>query len=646
MLVFAALFGVTASASLVVRGVVRDQERRQLRNRAVEATSLLSSLMEGFTSSLKILATLPDPDANIANFAAGQGVSVVRSGDSTVVASTGGAPPVGSRLGADRVRLAGRSIGKKAVVSAMIREGEVWRLVFALDAPVSGEVLFAEVPIDPSKPIKSDLFNELNVAVYAAPRVEPGQLVINTASRLPIRGDPIQLQQVMVGADTWLAVVTPKQPLVGSFAAKTPWFLLAGGALAALLVSALVEVLVRRRAYAIGLVDQRTVELNSARQVADAANRAKSEFLSRMSHELRTPLNAVLGFAQLLDVEDLDDAKQEAVDQILRGGRHLLGLINEVLEISAIETGNLSLSPEPVPAIDVIAEVVDLARPLAAKGGVQFVDDAVTVTDVHIQADRQRLKQVLLNLVSNAIKYNRPGGTVSVTARQAGSRHLRIEVTDTGPGIRPEDFDRLFLPFERLGAEQTEVEGTGIGLALSRRLAEAMGGTLGVSSELGQGSTFWIELPETEGPVERFERLQGDAAMAPAPSESTRRHTIVYIEDNLSNLRLVERVVTQGDDVDLIASMQGGLGVELVREHQPDLVLLDLHLPDIPGEEVLRRLQDDLRTAAIPVVVLSADATSGKADLVLAAGARAYLTKPLDLVELKRLVDDLLGARA
>jgi signal transduction histidine kinase len=294
---------------------------------------------------------------------------------------------------------------------------------------------------------------------------------------------------------------------------------LGAGIVVALLFGALVEALIRRRRYADAVVDERTAaleealreqirlqrEARAATAAAAAANRSKSEFLSRMSHELRTPLNAVLGFAQLLELEPLEPDQREAVVQITKGGRHLLDLINEVLDITRIETGALSLSPEAVLARDALEEAVDLVRPLAAASNINLIADPASTCAMHVFADRQRLKQILLNLLSNAIKYNRVGGSVSVQC-DCGDGRLQLHIVDTGPGIRPEDLDRLFVPFDRLGAEHGDIEGTGIGLALSRRLAEAMGGNLLVESEPGRGSTFTIDLPVVESPVDRDDR--------------------------------------------------------------------------------------------------------------------------------------------
>ncbi|HEV3462747.1 MAG TPA: ATP-binding protein, partial [Actinomycetota bacterium] len=386
--------------------------------------------------------------------------------------------------------------------------------------------------------------------------------------------------------------------------------------------------------------------LREAKAEADRANQAKSEYLSRMSHELRPPLNAILGFAQLLELEDLTDEQRENLHFILNAARHLLALINEVLDIAAIEAGRLPLSLEPVAVADVVAETVSLIRPLADQHQVLLTTPPVSC-QVHVLGDRQRLKQILLNLLSNAVKYNRQGGRVELECGPAGTDAMRIQVVDTGPGIAREAMDQLFVPFERLGSEDTGVEGAGLGLPLSRRLAEAMGGTLEVATTQGQGSTFWVELPQAEGPVERAERQQElDSAAAPPEAERTSGLTVLYIEDNLSNLQLVERVLSRRPGVRLISAMRPQLGLELAAEHDPDLILLDLHLPDMPGQEVLRRLRAEPRTAQVPVVVLSADARPTLIKELLAQGVRAFITKPLDVRELLELLDTIATERA
>jgi len=378
--------------------------------------------------------------------------------------------------------------------------------------------------------------------------------------------------------------------------------------------------------------------LRKAKQEAERANQAKSEFLSRMSHELRTPLNAVLGFAQLLEIEALTAEQRESVEHILKGGRHLLGLIDEVLDISRIESGRLSISLEPVLLNDVIREALDLIHPLAARWNVRLDGRPSESDDFYVLADRQRLKQVLLNFLSNAAKFNRPGGKVSVSVEDAPGDRLRVNVTDTGPGIPPEKMGRLFTPFDRLGAEERGVEGTGLGLALSKRLVEVMGGAVGVESAAGQGSTFWVELARVESPAAGVDL----PAAAPAQTHGT-PGTVLCIEDNLPNLRLVERLLAHRPEVKLLSALQGGLGLELAREHRPGLILLDLQLPDIPGAEVLQRLQHDPRTRQIPVVIVSADATPGQIKRLRSAGAREFLTKPLDVKRFLQLLDEILN---
>jgi CheY-like chemotaxis protein/nitrogen-specific signal transduction histidine kinase len=384
--------------------------------------------------------------------------------------------------------------------------------------------------------------------------------------------------------------------------------------------------------------------LREAREEVDRVNTAKSEYLSRMSHELRTPLNAILGFAQLLELEDLGEEQRENLHFILAAARHLLALINEVLDIAAIEAGRLPLSLEPVAVADVVAETVSLIRPLADQHQVLLVTPPVSC-QIHVLGDRQRLKQILLNLLSNAVKFNRQGGRVELECSPAEGERLRVQVVDTGPGIAPERMDQLFVPFERLGGEQRESEGAGLGLPLSWRLAEAMGGTLDVATTVGQGSRFWVELPQAEGPVERAERQQQlEAEQRPEP-EPESPLTVLYIEDNLSNLQLVERVLSRRPGVRLISAMRPQLGLDLAAEHDPDLILLDLHLPDMPGQEVLRRLRAEPRTAEVPVVVLSADARPTLIKELLAQGVRAFLTKPLDVKELLDLLNSVATER-
>ena len=374
-----------------------------------------------------------------------------------------------------------------------------------------------------------------------------------------------------------------------------------------------------------------------ARLEAERANQAKSKFLSRMSHDLRTPLNAILGFAQLLESEASQSPEQlDNVRQILKGGEHLLVLINEVLDIARIETGHVSLSIEPLDVSGILQEVLELMRPLAAARQISLtIDD-----DPHgwcVRADPQRLRQIFVNLVGNAVKYNSQGGDVRISGGRSNGR-IRIRVSDTGPGIPPGKVSRLFQPFERLGAELGTIEGKGIGLTVAKGLVEAMEGAIGVESP-ASGATFWIELPAADDPAGR--------TSARRPADSASLHgagTVLYVEDNAANVRLVERLLSRRPGVRLAVAGEGEGGIMAAIREQPDLILLDLHLPDSSGEEVLQRLLSDPRTARIPVAVLSADATQAHSDRLLRAGAKAYLTKPLVLATLLELIDTHLGA--
>ncbi|MCA1700814.1 MAG: response regulator, partial [Actinobacteria bacterium] len=367
--------------------------------------------------------------------------------------------------------------------------------------------------------------------------------------------------------------------------------------------------------------------IRAARAEADQANRAKSEFLSRMSHELRTPLNAILGFGQLLEIEDLDARERESVEQIMRAGRHLLELINEVLDISRIDAGTMSVSLEAVDVVSAVSDAVSLVSPLARERNIDLVADVALPAAPYVKADRQRLRQVLLNLLSNAVKYNRESGSVEISLHRTGER-LRLAVKDTGIGVSDARLAQLFEPFERLGAERGGVEGTGLGLALSKRLVDAMGGSITAQSQAGKGTTFLVDLAVAPSPVS--EQALAAAALA---GESKRADigacSLLYVEDNLSNLKLIEHIFAGRPEVKLLSAMQGELGLELARSQRPDVILLDLHLPDMPGERVLERLREDPDTHEIPVIVLSADATAGQVKRLVESGASGYLTKPL-----------------
>ena len=379
----------------------------------------------------------------------------------------------------------------------------------------------------------------------------------------------------------------------------------------------------------------------AARLAAESANVAKSEFLSRMSHELRTPLNAILGFAELLDMEDLDSAQHEKVRYIRQAGRHLLNLINEVLDISRIESGQMTLSLEPIELSGLLDEVVALVGPQAESRAIQ-VHAPVEPCHMYARADRQRLRQVLLNLLSNAIKYNREGGTVRVSCSQSAAEKIRITVTDDGYGIAHDKLDRLFVPFDRLGAEQTEIEGTGMGLALSRNLATAMGGRLGIESTVDVGTTAWVELVAANPAYGEASAGAGRSAANVHPENA---RTILHIEDNIASQRLVELIAEQRPGLRLLTATQGRLGLELARHHRPEVILLDLHLPDMSGAAVLERLKSIPETRSIPVVVITADASGSRSKRLIADGAAHFVAKPVDVEALRGLLDELLGSQ-
>jgi signal transduction histidine kinase/ActR/RegA family two-component response regulator len=385
---------------------------------------------------------------------------------------------------------------------------------------------------------------------------------------------------------------------------------------------------------------RRSRELQETNEQLRAANSAKNEFLSRMSHELRSPLGAVMGFGQLLEFGDLDERQKQKVSMILKASDHLLAIVNEVLDISLMEEGALSISAEVVAVQPLIDDALDLMRPLAAAMHVVIRPPEFSRGNSYVFADNQRLKQVVINLVANAIKYNRRGGEVRIRVESAGADRVTINVIDSGKGIEQASLEKLFVPFERLDAATSGIEGTGLGLAVSRSLIEAMGGTIGATSTPGVGSVFFVELDQGEPLAVEEPESEEDPVLAVRLYGGDRR--LLYIEDTLANVQVLEGILERRPSVRLIPAMLGRLGLDLAHEHRPHLILLDLHLPDLPGERVLVELQADDATRDIPVVILSADATRDRAQFV-ASGAHAYLTKPIDLRRLLEVLDRFLA---
>lgn len=386
-------------------------------------------------------------------------------------------------------------------------------------------------------------------------------------------------------------------------------------------------------------VRMRTSQLNAAKDEAERANLAKSEFLSHMSHELRTPLNSVLGFAQLIDMRFDDPRIKESTAAIIRAGHHLLQLINEVLELSRIESGMVEVTLEETSLSEIWGQATDLLRPIAEASSVTVSFSSSCPEKMMVVGDAQKLAQVIINLLNNAIKYNHFGGKVVGHLSEPTKGTCRLSITDTGYGISKTDRGFLFQPFQRFGDQQ--VEGTGLGLALSKRFVDLMGGTIGLLTSTKDGSVFHVDLKIAESVAPR--RAVPAKTRQPDSSPSLPGGLILYIEDNLSNMRVLEIAFNDWTDYRLLPAAHGMLGLELAREHHPDLILLDLHLPDLSGEEVLKRLKANPATSAIPVIILSADATAKQATLLKATGVFEYLTKPIDLKELLGAVDRALA---
>jgi len=382
------------------------------------------------------------------------------------------------------------------------------------------------------------------------------------------------------------------------------------------------------------VLQEKNVELQSAKAVAEKANSSKSDFLSSMSHELRSPLNAILGFAQVMETDPMAPtvAQKESIGQILQAGWHLLTLINEILDLAKIESGKLSLSLESVSLAEVMIECQRMIEGMAGKRGIQltFPDFAVPC---YLHADRTRLKQVLINFLTNAVKYNRERGTVEVLCAASGPGRIRMSIKDTGAGLPPERLAQLFQPFNRLGQEAGGEEGTGIGLVVAKQLIELMGGVIGVESTVNEGSVFWFELMSAAEPQFALEMGGPVASVQPSIPSGGPVRLVLYVEDNPANLTLIEKIVARRPDLRLLTAVTGVLGVASARANQPEVILMDINLPDISGIEALRILRKDPMTAHIPVVALSANAMPHDIEKGLQAGFFRYLTKPIKIDE-------------
>jgi signal transduction histidine kinase/ActR/RegA family two-component response regulator len=381
-------------------------------------------------------------------------------------------------------------------------------------------------------------------------------------------------------------------------------------------------------------------ELNQAMAVADKANQAKTDFLSGMSHELRTPLNAILGFAQLMesDTSPQTPSQKRNLGHILKSGWYLLELINEILDLALIESGKVTLSGEPVSLPEIMLECRAMIEPQALKRGIGMHFPRFDIP-YFVKADRTRVKQVFINLLFNAIKYNKPGGTVSVEYTLVAAEAIRISVRDTGAGLTQEQVGQLFQPFNRLGKEAGAEEGTGIGLVVTKRLVELMGGAIGVDSTVGVGSVFWIELKLTTAPqlsVGQAAHIVRPQAVVPG---SAPPRTLLYVEDNPANLELVEQLIARRPDLRLLSAADADLGIEFARAYQPEVILMDINLPGISGITALKILRADPSTAHIPIIALSANAVPRDIERALDAGFFNYLTKPIKVEQFMEALD-------
>ena len=381
-------------------------------------------------------------------------------------------------------------------------------------------------------------------------------------------------------------------------------------------------------------------ELHNAKAVAEKANLAKSDFLSSMSHELRSPLNAILGFAQLMDSDSppATPAQKESIDQILQAGWHLLKLINEILDLAKVESRQVPMSREPVSLAEVMLECQGMFEPQAQQRGIKLTFPQFDIL-YFVRADRTRLKQVLINLLSNAIKYNKVGGAVVVDCIASTRGRIRVSIRDTGAGLPPEQLAQLFQPFNRLGQEAGGEEGTGIGLVMAKRLVELMEGVIGVESTVGVGSVFWFELISVAEPHLFMEGGEAAALAQPHVSRGARLHTLLYVEDNPANLKLVEQIIARHTDMRLLTAVNGNVGIKLARDNQPEVILMDINLPGINGIQALKILREDPVTAHIPVIAVSANAMPSDIKKGLKAGFFRYLTKPIKVNEFMDTLD-------
>jgi signal transduction histidine kinase/CheY-like chemotaxis protein len=645
--------------------LVANQERRLLAERASEVALLLQgSLQSGFRDLLNTLVTAAQESPDAFALAAKQWTSdpnvtaaatIADAGPrGWVVTSTAGTTlTVGQTMKgarADLVQKAGLTLR-----SDIVETGPKQQLALVLAAPRAAEGLAAsdsgavavylEASIDTHQGTgvtSTEPFHELRAALYIGSEPDPAKLVVTTTDQLPIRGDT-ETRSITVGSDPWLLVTSARQPLSGPLLHNVPWVLAVALLIVGLAMAGTVEAVARARDRAMRLVAERTADLQNSLRELQVAQQAKSEFLSNMSHELRTPLNAIIGFSDLMTREPSDagapdrtSVPSEWVEHINASGMHLLDLINDILDLAKVEAGRIDLDPEPLALQPVIAAAVATLRPLMVRKKLSIIED---IDEVAVSADKVRFRQIIDNLLSNAIKFTPEGGRIEVSTRR-GDNQVLIDVSDTGVGIAPEDQERVFDEFQQVGDRGSRTSGTGLGLALARRLVIAHGGTISVQSTIGAGSRFTVALPAAELP----DADQPTVAPLPPVTGQTSMGTVLVIEDDVAAVRLLRAYLEKAGYAVRVAG-DGPTGLAEAMSNPPDAIVLDVILPGIDGWELLRRIKLDPRSESIPVVMVT---VVDEQEVGLALGAVDYLVKPIDpevLVEvLRRHID--LGAIA
>lgn len=640
--------------------LVDRQERRLLEERTAEVALLLQgTLRSSFQETLGTLTTAAgeSPEAfrltaqqlvdgsGLATVAlvadSGRNEWVVESAAGTGLAT--GDVVAGPEL--DLVRRAGPTLRSSIVERGGDRSLAIVRAVSTAAGPAggaaAGSVIYVQIAIDPYQETtvtSAEPFHELRAALYLGDRPDPSGLLLTTTDHLPMTGDTTQ-RAVTVGADSWLLVASARQPLAGTLLHNVPWLLALALLLIGMAMAGMVETVGRGRDRALRLVSARTAELEESLRELQRAQRAKSEFLSNMSHELRTPLNAIIGFSDLMtrepsdaDAADRTTVPSEWIEHINASGLHLLDLINDILDLAKVEAGRIDLHPEALDMKSVVGPAVAALRPLMVRKQLELGQDIGAVT---VFADRVRLRQIVDNLLSNAIKFTPEGGRIDVTARRIGDQ-VELRVADTGVGIAPEDHERVFEEFQQVGDRSSRASGTGLGLALTRQLVHAHGGTIALESAIGSGTRITVTVPAAPPPSETE---PADVAVPDAHEGHVAAGTVLVIEDDPAAVRLLRAYLERSGYAVRVAG-DGPTGLSEATSNPPDAIVLDVILPGVDGWEVLRRIKLDARSSSVPVVMVT---VVDEQEVGLALGAVDYLIKPIDPAVLMRVLRRHIG---